>query len=597
MRGFLPLLCVLCAAQVQGIFDGKCPRKDPPPGLLVVSPGSKLVLTCSGGVEVNGVKVNIHTNNRRGSYFNATPTTVNIISKTGVLMKSKTHTVKNPVSEGYQSNSKSAGERRSPGRTETGYTASTTTHTVRPTNASRLLKVESDREAEEMDGIGDYEEEEGAEEGSRVTRGIKSRLQWKRNGRTVGKGDRDWGEITFERSEASLSLSSVRLTDSGRYTCHHRGRERFSLKVNVADPPENPSLSCYKRSPSSKIRCEWVPQKPVTVWPNCYLLLSKSPTDAFLRSQCSYSSRHSRCWCALEHNEDEQRTLHMAYLCVTSITGNATSALLHFLPLGILKPDPPSYVTVRQEEGQEMRMTVTWGLPNSWKPQDNYYELIYEIKYRPNISSLYHGQIQMVKKRSYTITDAMPGVEYLIQLRTKEEYDGQWSDWSKPVYASSWLFTTAKGLFGKDDLSSTMFPVYTDNEGSSDTDDDVFDVPEPVQSGAEVLRHVMWISGSLSLLSVILAAYIFRHKDRFMPKLQRLSVVIQCGDSPRPQPSAPTPPEGQSLVTFAPPRYKKNPQREVEEGEEENKEEQRLKERVEAMHFNNTSYFFLHRDS
>lgn len=40
--------------------------------------------------------------------------------------------------------------------------------------------------------------------------------------------------------------------------------------------------------------------------------------------------------------------------------------------------------------------------------------------------------------RSHTITDAMPGVQYLIQLRAKEEYDGQWSDWSTPVNARSW---------------------------------------------------------------------------------------------------------------------------------------------------------------
>ena len=39
---------------------------------------------------------------------------------------------------------------------------------------------------------------------------------------------------------------------------------------------------------------------------------------------------------------------------------------------------------------------------------------------------------------SYTIRDAMPGVEYFIQLRTREEYDGHWSDWSTPVYESSW---------------------------------------------------------------------------------------------------------------------------------------------------------------
>ena len=29
-------------------------------------------------------------------------------------------------------------------------------------------------------------------------------------------------------------------------------------------------------------------------------------------------------------------------------------------------------------------------------------------------------------------------VEYVIQLRAKDEYDGLWSDWSPPEYAYSW---------------------------------------------------------------------------------------------------------------------------------------------------------------
>lgn len=48
-------------------------------------------------------------------------------------------------------------------------------------------------------------------------------------------------------------------------------------------------------------------------------------------------------------------------------------------------------------------------------------------------------QVQMITNEcSHTITDAMPGVEYLIQVRTKDEYDGQWSEWSTPIYASTW---------------------------------------------------------------------------------------------------------------------------------------------------------------
>ncbi|XP_023264705.1 uncharacterized protein LOC111656990, partial [Seriola lalandi dorsalis] len=277
MRIFQPLLSVLCAAQVHSVFDGACPRKDPPPGVLVVSTGSKLVLTCRGHVMVNGVKVKIatdssNTNSRESS--SAAPTT------TGNIINNK-HTVDSTVNVGYHFNPEAevsavTGGNRGPRYTGTVYTASPTTAMVQPTSGGRLLKGESSWETEEVDGEVDYEEdeEEEGERGSRVTRGIKSMPQWKWNERTIGSGKRDWGEITFEKRGASLSLSSVRVTDSGKYTCHHRGRERFSLKVTVADPPENPSLYCYKKSPSSKIRCESVPQKPVTKPSNCYLVLN-----------------------------------------------------------------------------------------------------------------------------------------------------------------------------------------------------------------------------------------------------------------------------------------------------------------------------------
>ncbi|KAK5862288.1 hypothetical protein PBY51_017699 [Eleginops maclovinus] len=564
MRIFLPLLCALCATPVHGIFDGTCPKKDPPPGLLVLSPGSKLVLSCSGHVEADGVKVSSNIN-RKGSPSDATPTSFNITSNTEALTKSAIITVENTVSGGHHSNTTEAEESKSLKHSETAYTASPS---PQPVWENR-----------------DYGEEED-EDGSRVTRSIKPGLQWKWNGRTVGKGNRDWGEVSFERRGASLSLSSVRLSDSGRYTCYLKGRERFSLKVKVADPPETPQLSCYKKSPSSKIRCEWAPQKPFTIFPNCSLFLSKSARESFLPLQCSYSSKHSRCWCALDHNEDELRTNYMAYLCVTSIAGNATSSLLSFMPLNILKPDPPSGVSVRQEEGQAMRMTVTWSLPISWKSQDSFYELIHEIKYRP-LKSFDHWQTHTIKGRhSYTIRDAMPGVEYVIQLRTREEYDGHWSDWSTPVYESSW---TAKVSVEYDDLTATTFSVYTEGSGA---DDDLSDVPEPVLSGNEGSRHLLWISGSFALLSVILAVFTFRHRDRFMSKLKSRSVSTH-GDSAQPATSAQTPPEGHPLVTFAPLCNKEPPPSEMEESEE---EKQRLKERMEALHFNNGSYFFLQRD-
>ncbi|XP_019127050.2 interleukin-6 receptor subunit alpha isoform X1 [Larimichthys crocea] len=575
MRIFLPLLCFLCASPVRSILEGTCLRKEPPPGTVVLSIGSKLLLTCSGDVTVDGVKVRNSSNtNRTASSSSATPATVTIISHTEVSIKNDKHTVENAVSERYHSTE--AGENRSLRPTDTGHTASPTTHTVQPAGVHRLLKEELDGEEEEE------EEEEEREEGSRVTRGIKSRYQWNRDGKTVGKGDKDFEGITSERRGATLSLSSVQLTDSGEYTCYHRDRRRFSLKVIVAGPPETPSLSCYKSSPSSKIRCEWTPKKPITRRPTCYLLLNKRPTETFLRSQCSYSSQASRCWCALDYNEDELRTVHSAFLCVTSIEGNATSPLLDFTPLSILKPNPPTQVSVQPIKGQVTRLKVTWGFPNSWKIHDRHYGLMYELKYRPVKSSYHYEQVVTIKmSHSYIITDAMPGVEYLVQLKSKDEYDGLWGAWSTPAYGSTWIAPTTIE-------PTTMLTDYTEeSSGQEETETVVEPVPHKVP------HHILWISGSFALLSVILAVYIFRHKDRFMSKLQSLSVFTQCGDSPQPVPSAPTAPEGQALVTFGRPRYKEPQTIDVEKEEEENEEQQCETERTDGMHFNNTSYFFL----
>lgn len=81
-----------------------------------------------------------------------------------------------------------------------------------------------------------------------------------------------------------------------------------------------------------------------------------------------------------------------------------------------------------------------------------------------------------------------------------------------------------------------------------------------------------------------------------MPKLRHLSTITQHSDlSQPPSPSLPAP-EAQALVTFTPPRYKEPPLSKTEEAEEENEEEQSVEDRMEAIHFNNTSYFLVQTD-
>lgn len=41
-------------------------------------------------------------------------------------------------------------------------------------------------------------------------------------------------------------------------------------------------------------------------------------------------------------------------------------------------------------------------------------------------------------ERLWLISDALPRTQYELQIRAKDEYDGQWSDWTSPVHAHTW---------------------------------------------------------------------------------------------------------------------------------------------------------------
>lgn len=79
-------------------------------------------------------------------------------------------------------------------------------------------------------------------------------------------------------------------------------------------------------------------------------------------------------------------------------------------------------------------------------------------------------------------------------------------------------------------------------------------------------------------------------RNRFLSKVQRLSFVAARGALSQPLPSVPAAPEGQALVTFAPPSYRERPEDEHET------QELCQNERAEHMNFNNTSYFLMRQE-
>uniref|UniRef100_A0A8C7LY49 Fibronectin type-III domain-containing protein n=1 Tax=Oncorhynchus mykiss TaxID=8022 RepID=A0A8C7LY49_ONCMY len=500
---------------------------------------------------------------------------------------------------------KGGGEQRDTGRSlftvnQSGHTDTQklfplTGTSLQPTRDSGVggadTELSSNRWTDAMDSEHDYEEEE---EGGRMVRGLRGRSQWRLNGRPLRGGEERGGVVVLGRRGATLTLPSLAVGDSGNYSCHRGGKLVSCLRVSVAVPPERPKLSCYKRSPSSKIRCDWTASQPVTPVPQCYLLLRKGLSGSFSRVNCSYSALLSRCWCAIGHQEKESREPHLAYLCVTNTAGNTTSPLLDFTPLDIINPDPPSSVVVRGVEGQERRLRVGWAVPHSWKERDRYHELLYELRYH----TMPHGTqvcgfpaLFWIKgtttARFYTITDALPGVQYLIQLRAKEEFDGHWSEWSTAVYANTW---TAPVPTAFSDLSTVM-QDYTDDTDSGSGMTEETSVSES-RGDVEVWPHVLWVVASCVLLSItLLSTYLYRHRERFLSKLWRLSPVSSSPACPSPPVTALPTQEGHALVNFDHPIYGEPVPQEEERKEEDEEEEE--EEKGEVIRFNNTSYFLV----
>uniref|UniRef100_A0A3B3RNG9 Type I cytokine receptor cytokine-binding domain-containing protein n=1 Tax=Paramormyrops kingsleyae TaxID=1676925 RepID=A0A3B3RNG9_9TELE len=152
-------------------------------------------------------------------------------------------------------------------------------------------------------------------------------------------------------------------------------RPTLSLSAISTAPPEQPSLSCYQRSPTSHIRCEWNASQPVTPVPQCHLLL-RGPTTT---TSCTYSKFQHRCWCVLDKNTEGSRDSYWASLCVYNTAGHVTSPPIVLHPQDIVKPDAPYNVSVRSQEGNKHWLIVSWKYPRSWK--SNFYKLTFHLQY------------------------------------------------------------------------------------------------------------------------------------------------------------------------------------------------------------------------
>uniref|UniRef100_A0A8C1ZCQ1 Interleukin 6 receptor n=1 Tax=Cyprinus carpio TaxID=7962 RepID=A0A8C1ZCQ1_CYPCA len=561
------LFGVLAVTKVQSASEVPCPRQEPLPGVLVLKLGSNVVLGCRGSVSVDGVPLaSASVTNKKYRSQQTEDITVSWTSRRGAANAAQLTSMKgNATNEIYQKSdsgvySKAKGD---------------TTVTVKPpvtirkeqTTSRRVLRAVSQTTGKEEEVFNItmgkdfhqdyYEDYDYEDERSRVTRGIKKRTRWTLNGRQLHSG--------VERG-GILRRPHLSWADAGNYSCYRGEKLISTFRISVGVPPERPTVYCYKKFHTSKVRCDWTSKNPVTPRPLCYLLLSRESEPVSFgnvtRVPCSFS--RSRCWCAF-HVEEGDKALYEAKLCVSNTAGNATSPYLNFNLHDIIKPDPPTQVVVRAVEGQKHMLKVSWSYPSSWK--HDFYSLHFQLRYRPQLAEQYQS-VLIDDRMSWTIYDALPHAQYEVQLQAKDEFDGIWSDWTDTVYAVSW--TAPETTTTSESITLDPTEMFPEGSGGSGEDPSVGKseqesmVSVAVEGADDTEYATVWLCVSCVLglcflvVLTMLTVYLLRYRLHFMSRIGKQTLPFAFFfHSPRPVPApAPSeqlPEEGKSLMS--PPKH------------------------------------------
>ncbi|XP_032320050.1 interleukin-6 receptor subunit alpha [Camelus ferus] len=299
-------------------------------------------------------------------------------------------------------------------------------------------------------------------------------VHWVLRNQVTGSQDGSWTGVG-----RTLFLRSVQLSDSGNYSCYQGGRPMGTVHLLVDAPPEQPQLSCSRKSPLSDVGCEWSPQSPPSPTTKAVLLVRRFQNSLVkdFQKPCQYSQEAQRLLCQLAVPEGDN-SFYVVSLCLANSAGSQASKPQTFEGYGILQPDPPVNITVSAVDRNPRWLSVTWQDPPSWNSY--FYRLQFEVRYRAERSKTFTTWMVKELQHHCIIHDAWSGMRHVVQLRAQEEFGhGLWSEWSKEATGIPWTESRSppaetvqppstqaptanednENIFYKDSANATSFPV------------------------------------------------------------------------------------------------------------------------------------------
>ncbi|XP_066062896.1 interleukin-6 receptor subunit alpha isoform X5 [Chamaea fasciata] len=252
-----------------------------------------------------------------------------------------------------------------------------------------------------------------------------------------------WGQTLAEGN--MLLLRRLRYEDSGHYSCSVGSHLLRSLRLLVAEPPETPQVSCYRRSHDKDVLCEWPQQEKPSPGTRAMLWVKRRfVAENATEQRCRYFSKARKFVCRVKvpPGTDDTKPLVVSTCVSNSAGGSAGEDKIITLSSVPVKPDPPVNVTVEALEKAPQRLQVNWSYPSSWDPR------FYWLRF----------QVDQVTTTWLDIRDAWRGTKHVVQVRAKDEFGhGAWSEWSQEAVGTPW--TDPWHLTSETEPFSSQVPV------------------------------------------------------------------------------------------------------------------------------------------
>ncbi|XP_069498044.1 interleukin-12 receptor subunit beta-2 [Ambystoma mexicanum] len=224
----------------------------------------------------------------------------------------------------------------------------------------------------------------------------------------------------------SVSIRADVLThgrNSFTCTCENRRAPLCGIYIKVGNPPDEPrNVSCIMFGALGNITCTWDPGRDTYIRTEYALQFGNGTPRRHINA--SKNNIHTFD-CRLISVNFSRESNHTVRIIASNYLGKAISSPLTFTFMDIVKPRPPTHLSIEFPNLSANNCTIKW--------RDDQQMRIFRLRFRSK-SNLFWNTALVINTTIYDLHDVTPFTEYEFQVSGKfYAHKGKWSDWSLPV--------------------------------------------------------------------------------------------------------------------------------------------------------------------